>query len=172
MRTNRHAVVLMSVLCLAVTGAVTGCATDGSTGGGGGGGSLASNLGSSLMEKVTGDWNLSKLGSESVNQILRKPGVQAAPRMAIAKDGKVNGFAGVNQFFGNLDLGQLAQGNFPLGAMGSTKMAGPPASMDLEQQFLSALSSVRSFDAASLADGVLSLLGDNGQELMRFVRPG
>ncbi len=158
------------VLALPATLMTTGCATDGGTGSGTGG-SITDSLVSSLSEQITGNWNLQSLGDQSINQLMQMAGLTNPPSMSIGDDGTVSGFSGVNRFTGGLDLSQIASGDFDLGQLASTRMAGSPGAMSLEDQFLSALGNVQGFDVSSLTDGVLSLLGDNGQELMRFVRP-
>lgn len=51
-------------------------------------------------------------------------------------DGTVNGFAGVNRFFGKY---KINGNNIRFEQMGATKMAGSPAAMRFEDKFLQAL---------------------------------
>lgn len=50
-------------------------------------------------------------------------------------DGTLNGFAGVNRFFGKY---KLDGDKITFAQMGATKMAGPPAAMRFEDKFLQA----------------------------------
>jgi putative lipoprotein len=124
----------------------------------------------SLKQQVVGDWNLSSLMGKDIAPVLQQPGVRSEPTMTIAEDGKVSGFSGVNRYFSSLDFSRLAAGDFSLSPAGATKMAGTPEANQLENDFFTALNKVTGLDSSKLSEGVLSLLGEGGQELMRFVR--
>jgi heat shock protein HslJ len=175
----RHTMVLVAV------GAVCGlpmmaCSsgTDGSSSSGGSGtGTSGSNVGSvvggmvnSLKQQVVGDWNLTSLMGKDIAPVLQQPGVSSEPTMTIADDGNISGFAGVNRYFSSLDFSRLAAGDFSLSPAGATKMAGTPEANQLENDFFAALNKVTGLDSSKLGEGVLSLLGEGGQELLRFVR--
>ena len=57
---------------------------------------------------------------------------------------RIAGRAGCNSFFGSVTAGDKI-GEIALGQIGSTRMACPPAAMDLESRYLQALSSVTGF---------------------------
>lgn len=164
-----------SILLAAITGLVvvagtplTGCESNGLTGstGGSAGGDLMANI----QQNLLGEWTLDSLNAQPIADRLNAEGMRGAPNMTIADTGQVSGFAGVNRYFSQLDLSKLARGDFSLGPAGSTMMAGSPDAMSLENDFLGALNSVTKLDVSALSDGVLRLLGDRGQELLKFTR--
>ena len=59
-------------------------------------------------------------------------------------NGRVSGRTGCNSFFGSVTTGDNP-GEITLGQIGSTRMACPPATMELENRYLQALSSVTGF---------------------------
>ncbi|MFM9958706.1 MAG: META domain-containing protein [Phycisphaerales bacterium] len=107
------------------------------------------------LKSLTGDWNLTSLNGRDVSALAGLGGKR--PSISIEPDGRVGGFAGVNRVGGQLDVASLAVGGFKTGPMFSTKMAGPPEAMRLEDEYVSALNNVRSF---SIKDGMLSLIGE------------
>ncbi|MEO0484082.1 MAG: META domain-containing protein [Planctomycetota bacterium] len=184
--TTRTTQALTTTLALAgalsLTSGLAGCSTEGGSPGlpglpGLDGGSTNSSIGSSIMEnalsRLTGDWSLDSLRGADLASLIPAGGSQniAAPNLSIADDGAISGFSGVNRFTSAFDPAAIAQGNFDLSPAAMTRMAGTPEAMTIENQFMSALSEVTSFDASSLADGVLRLLNDQGAELLKFVRP-
>ncbi|MGA0286751.1 MAG: META domain-containing protein [Phycisphaerales bacterium] len=100
----------------------------------------------------------------------------AAPRptVQLEPDGRMRGFAGVNRCSGSVAIGTpgaLGEVSLRFGPIASTRMAGPPERMAVEQAFLRMLGEVRGARAASGADGgadTLVMLGDEGA-LARFV---
>lgn len=61
--------------------------------------------------------------------------------LRIASDGKINGRAPVNRFFGRFEFGFDGTIKWPLAALGTTRMAGTPADTKLEDQFFQTLTS-------------------------------
>jgi heat shock protein HslJ len=59
-------------------------------------------------------------------------------------NGRIAGRGGCNSFFGSVTAGDKI-GEITLGQIGSTRMACPPAVMDLEGRYLQALSNVTGF---------------------------
>lgn len=118
---------------------------------------------------VQGDWTLDALegapGSELAPNLPR-----GLPTLSIASDGRVSGMAGLNRYTSSLDPVALSEGGFAIGPAAATKMAGPPEAMRIEDQFLTALARVASFDAQQLAQGALALLDAHGTEVLRFIR--
>lgn len=78
-----------------------------------------------------------------------------------AETAQASGFAGVNRFTGSYELD--AEG-LSFGPLASTRMAGPPEAMALEQVYLEALSRV---DSWRLRDERLDLLAE-GQRVLTF----
>jgi heat shock protein HslJ len=113
-----------------------------------------------------GEWSLRAIRGEA-------PDPSAGPRpptMTIAEDGRVGGFAGVNQWGSTLDLDALGRAEFSLEPPFSTLMAGPPQAMRLEQQFLGAIGEARRVSTDELRNGRLVLLDASGAEVLRFLR--
>lgn len=78
-----------------------------------------------------------------------------------AETAQASGFAGVNRFTGSYELD--AEG-LSFGPLASTRMAGPPEAMALEQVYLEALSRV---DSWRMRDERLELLAE-GQRVLTF----
>lgn len=106
---------------------------------------------------IFGQWSLVSVNGESVDELLaegmRTPGLQ------VNEEGDISGFAGVNRFGGKLDLGLVAVGGFSVGPIVATKMAGPPAAMELEKHVLAALGQADRFTVAG--DRLSLLRGDD-----------
>lgn len=115
---------------------------------------------SEAMHALTGDWMAIWLDGQDLESVDRPPVLN------IAADGKIGGFAGVNRYFAVLDIGDLDAGAFRVGAIGATKMAGPPDRMDLELRFTRALSESTRY---SVRDGELSLSA-GPTDRIRFVK--
>lgn len=116
------------------------------------------------LESTIGDWTLTQLAGDDG---ARLPANETArPTLSIDGDGLVSGFSGVNRYTGSLSLDALAQGQFSLGPVATTRMAGPPEAMDLESQFLETLSRV---DAYGVEGDVLVLEGA-GEGLLHFLK--
>lgn len=108
------------------------------------------------------DWVLEKLGGKPV----AAEGRGGIPTLRIDKaDDRVtaSGHAGVNRFRGTATIGE--DGKLRFGPLMTTRMAGPPEAMDLEQRFLEALGKTESH---AIADGRLVLSG-GGKPLLEFV---
>ncbi len=75
----------------------------------------------------------------------------AQPRLnlTVSSDGRAAGFAGVNRFFGKLEIS--ADGGVAAGRFGSTLMAGPEELMKLEQAYLKALEQTRRIETSGRA---------------------
>ena len=129
-----------------------------STGSGGGG--------EDRFVSPVGEWVLEAMEGEALPDPL--PRGASRPTLELGQDGRLSGVAGLNRFTGRLDPASWLKGGFEPGPLATTRMAGPPEAMDLEQRFLGLLSRVDSF---SLEDGAL-LLREGGETLLRFVRGG
>jgi heat shock protein HslJ len=95
------------------------------------------------------EWALVELDSQPL------PAVSQALTLMLAEDGKTNGFAGCNQFAGTYTLAADQLTFSPLAA--TRKFCGE--TMNLEQQYLSALASTRTYRQTANS---LELIGDNG----------
>lgn len=103
------------------------------------------------LVKLVGNWTAIELDGAPVTGV---PDARGKPSLAVGANGRVSGFAGVNRFTGTLDLKALEQGRFATSPLATTRMAGPPESMQLEQRFLLAMSRA---DACRADDTSLSL---------------
>jgi heat shock protein HslJ len=150
-------------LLAASAGTLPGCSSAGGIGG--------LMQGKDPLTQLAGEWALTQLGGKDIASMLSAIPGGKAPSLNFAKDGAVGGFGGVNRIGGGkLDPAALAQGKLSLGNMFSTKMAGTPAAMQLEDQFLGALNNVSGF---KLLDGGRGLsLTDGASELLRFAKQG
>jgi heat shock protein HslJ len=121
------------------------------------------------LTQLAGEWALTQLGGNNIASTLSTIPGGKAPSLNFAKDGAVGGFSGVNRIGGGkLDPAALAQGKLSLGNLFSTKMAGPPEAMKLENDFLAALGKATNF---KLLDGGKGLsLSDGASELLRFAK--
>lgn len=149
-----------ALLSIATLGAATGCQSTGTASGG------ASSM-TNAIEKLAGDWVLKQIEGTDVSSLL--PAGARAPSLNLGSDGRVSGFGGVNRLAGGLDLEALTKGDFKLGQMISTKMAGPPESMQLEDRFTRLLGEVTGF---KLGSGDSLSLTKGGASLLDFVRAG
>lgn len=114
---------------------------------------------------LAGDWKLAALNGNPIVSATA-PGTRI-PGFSITPEGGFSGLAGVNRMSSRLDLAKLASGEFSLGPIATTRMAGPPELMKLEDAFTAALGTARKF---SLKDGALLLKDGSGAELARLVR--
>jgi heat shock protein HslJ len=137
---------LLALLCLAL---VAAC------------GSSKPRAESTPAPRVFGQWELIELNGQAMAFDDR------APSLALAPDGKVAGFAGVNRFTGQADSRDLREGRFAVGALAVTKMAGSAEQMAFERRYLAALEGA---ERIQVRDGVLELW-DGSTCLARFEPP-
>ncbi len=102
----------------------------------------------SMIEPVTTSivgtaWSLCDLGGAPVPP--------PAPTLSFDEADRVHGNAGVNRFGGTISI---EGASIRFGPLMSTRMAGPPERMELEQRYLKALDAA---DRWELRDGVLTL---------------
>jgi heat shock protein HslJ len=120
------------------------------------------------VKALTGDWKLASINGANVvgagDRSARDP--SRAPGITISPDGGVSGFTGVNRMSSRLDVAKLRSGEFVLGGIATTRMAGPAGAMELESEFTSALGLVRRF---AVTGGGLTLTGERGT-VVKFVR--
>lgn len=111
--------------------------------------------------RAFGQWELVELNGQTLVFNDR------APSLALAPDGKVAGFAGINRFTGQADLQGLREGRFDVGPLAMTKMAGSAEEMAFERRYLLALEGA---ERVELRDGKLELWGGSVC-LARFASP-
>jgi len=124
------------------------CVTDGPTG-------------SLSMELLARDWVFDEVCGELVE------GTEEVPSLHFDENGKFAGFSGVNRFHGKLDTRALIQGNFDMGPIVSTRMAGSPRAMELESLLFDALE--RS-DSCAMREAELILFHEG--DIVARLRPG
>lgn len=90
------------------------------------------------------EWRCIRLGTV-------KPPPDCMPTFTLGADGKAGGFAGVNRWFGTCTA---SGASLAFGPLVSTRMGGPPAKMELEQQYLRVMATVTQW---TIADGKLRL---------------
>jgi heat shock protein HslJ len=106
---------------------------------------------------LVGSWTLAAIDGEAVEA------VGATPDLRVFEDGKVAGVAGVNRF--NAEI-QATDGRVLFGPVATTKMAGPPEAMELENTYLARLGAVSSYEVEG--DTLRLWAGDN--EALTFER--
>lgn len=112
---------------------------------------------SALPADLLGEWTLVALDGEPV------PDVGKTPALEILEDGSAAGVSGVNRFRTQLEL---SGGRLDFGPAAGTKMAGPPAAMALESDFLARLDAVSTYQVEG--DTLRLWAGDN--EALTFAR--
>ena len=142
----------LSVSCLLLAGCTTG------SGGGNGTGATAH----SLAALENSDLSCIRLVSEG--RVIALP-PDAGITLRITGPGKVAGRAAVNRYFGGYTL--AGPGEIQWTPLGSTRMAGPPERMTLENQFLATLPKTARVDTTP--QGLLFQSAD-GTELVEFTR--
>jgi heat shock protein HslJ len=115
---------------------------------------------------LEGEWRLEAVRGSPVELAES----QRRPTLRILEGSDVGGFGGVNQWGSSLERGKLDEGEFGLGPVTSTLMAGPREAMELENRYFDALRETRRYDAAGVESGELVLRGAGGEELLRFSR--
>lgn len=116
------------------------------------------------VRALTGEWAIVSIEGEDTASLL--PDGAKAPTLQFSDEGRLSGFAGVNRFSGSLDTEKLISGKWDVGQVVSTKMAGPPELMALEQRILSALDSAD----AIVSTGGSIVLTAKGKESLALVR--
>lgn len=85
--------------------------------------------------------------------------------LRVEADGRLSGRSAVNRYSGQLKISEDGSVTMDMSAIASTRMAGPPELMALEQAYLGALGSVSR--ARHTAD-TLTLLSDDGATILHF----
>jgi heat shock protein HslJ len=96
----------------------------------------------------SGDYHLDMLNNNAIQD--------AITLTFDAANNKISGNSGCNSYFGNYTI---TDSQISFKGMVSTKMACPPEKMKLEQEFLTAISTVESY---IIKNNKLSLLNNNG----------
>jgi heat shock protein HslJ len=148
---------------------VGGCASSSSPGEGAGAGEQAKKPPASAREQLAGEWLAVSIQGEPVDKMMAGVPIREFPSLALVEDDRVAGSTAVNRWSAQLDMEKAESGAFVLGSAISTRMAGPPEVMKVEQRFLAALEASKMF---SITDGVLILKDAEGKETMRFSKVG
>lgn len=98
--------------------------------------------------RIFGQWELVELNGQAQTFDGRPP------TLALAPDGKVAGFAGVNRYTGQADAQGLREGRLDLGPLAVTMMAGSAEEMAFERRYLGAIEGA---ERAELREGKLEL---------------
>ncbi|MCP1335949.1 META domain-containing protein [Futiania mangrovi] len=106
------------------------------------------------MDLLTGDWIVTELAGRGVS-------ASAQGTISFGTDGRVSGRAFCNRYNGNY---RLTGETLTFSRLAATKMACPPAQMDLESRFFGLLGEVRRFGIAS--NGALVLHTDGGGRIV------
>lgn len=91
-------------------------------------------------QAAIGTWSLVSLNGKEV----AAPGTDA-PWFTLSPDGAISGFTAVNRFSTRLTPPDPAPGQFRVGPMAATRMAGPPERMQLESDFSEAFGKAERF---------------------------
>ena len=108
-------------------------------------------------------WQLEKMKSDGAETEVPK---EVLITLRVDASGKATGRSAVNRYFAKLNGGGSEPIQFSTGAIGSTRMAGPPDHMKLESAYLSALARVRS---GTRSDKSLILRSEDGSDVLEFV---
>ena len=103
-------------------------------------------------------WLAEDIGGARVNERVQS-------RLEVLAEGRIAGHSGCNSFTG---AGVLSNGAVRVGALATTRKACPPAIMDQEQRFLTALGKAVRYETTS--SGGLILRDSGGAALLRFAR--
>jgi putative lipoprotein len=103
-------------------------------------------------------WLAEDIGGARVNERVQS-------RLEVLAEGRIAGQSGCNSFTG---AGVLSDGTVKLGALTTTRKACPPAIMNQEQRFLTALGKAVRYETPS--SGGLILRDSSGAALLRFAR--
>jgi heat shock protein HslJ len=110
-----------------------------------------------LPAGLAGSWTLVEIDGAPVTKAGK------TPTMDVLEDGTVSGIGGVNRYSTRLEV---TEGRIDFGPTASTKMAGPPEAMALENAFFTRLGSVSNYQIES--ESLRLWAGDN--EALTFER--
>jgi heat shock protein HslJ len=109
------------------------------------------------IDDLVGTWRLANVEVPAGSRI---------PTLSFGQDGSIAGNAGVNRYRSAADVPSLAAGRWLIQEVSCTAMAGPPAAMALEQDFLRALETA---NAVAIRDGLLQLA--HGERMLMALEP-
>lgn len=164
--------------CMLAAGCTGGSGGDTGSGngqiGGGGSGTVTDRTTESALRELAGEWRVESINGTTYAEMMPKGVITRRPSMKIDEHSAapdavnartVSGFAGVNRYSGRLDGTHVASGTFALSPVAMTKMAGPEASMKIEQAFAEALTKARTY---MLVDQRLTIKDDSGKSVLEF----
>lgn len=114
--------------------------------------SLSAGDGAAPIHRLQGRWTLVELDGG----VVASTADGRRPTLVISSGGALSGFAGVNRLNARLDVDALEAGGFAVGAIVTTRMAGSPQDMTLEQAFLGALERAEAYELGRDSLGLLS----------------
>jgi len=117
---------------------------------------VTSQASGTVDEALIGSWLAEDIAGRGVVD-------RAQSTLTISPDGTVNGSTSVNRYSGKAETDN---GQIRLGPLAMTRRAGPPALMDQEAKFTSALREATSYRIDE--KGLLCLIGESGDVLLRF----
>lgn len=91
----------------------------------------------SSIDAISGQWQIERVNGVLVSLVIPSGGRAATLTLEI--EGSFTAFAGINRLNGTVNTNALGDGIWEAGPVVTTKMAGPPELMELEQSVLSAL---------------------------------
>ncbi|WP_049721619.1 META domain-containing protein [Gilvimarinus polysaccharolyticus] len=135
---------------IAATGLMAGCALSGAT--------SSAGAPAAPAPAIVGDWQVEYIEGRGV--------IDYSPaRLLFTDNGKINGNASCNRFFGDY---QLADEQLTIKApLGTTRMLCIPALNDQEARLLAALPGVHNI---RIQHGILTLTNDAGEEVLRAAK--
>lgn len=128
---------------IAICAAMAGCGTD-------------PNTASDSTQDLIGKWTIVKAGDMTTDKVEQKPFIN------FTDSGMVNGFAAVNNFFGNYTV---KEDSISFDHMGMTMMAGPD--MDIETAIIKAFNDGKT---VNLKGNTLQIMDASGKTLMTMER--
>jgi len=114
--------------------------------------------------QVLGEWRVKEINRAPVN----RPRKADPITMTVDADGRITGFAGVNRYSTMIDPAALAKGEFKLGPVMSTRMAGSKAMMATEAEFFAGLEKARMW---KIENGELVITNLGRRVFLRLMRP-
>jgi heat shock protein HslJ len=100
---------------------------------------------STSIEAIAGSWQYAQSELPMGTRI---------PTLRLARDGSISGGSGINRFTGAVDLNALARGEWRIGPLTGTEMAGTRPAMQFEVEFVRRMTRA---DRIRIHDGQLQL---------------
>lgn len=124
-----------------------------------------------LLAKST--WHLTHIDGVplQLNAAVEAPEDPRYPSMSFDLDqGRITGSSAVNRWSAPIDTAALKQGQFSVGMIVATKMAGSPERMNIETALFNALSKSHRYALSGSPSNTLRLLDSNNSPVLQFIR--